>query len=129
MASTSGHPEAHFTAEPAYTALITGGTSGLGAEFAQQLAARGHGLVLVARDGHRLADAAAGLRARYAVPVETLAADLLTPEGLATVATRLEDTANPVNMLVNNAGHGLAGNFADNDLEKELDLLRIHAEI
>ena len=129
MASTSGHPEAHFTPEPAYTALITGGTSGLGAEFAQQLAARGHGLVLVARDGHRLADTAAGLRARYAVPVESLVADLLTPQGLAAVTARLADTTNPVNMLVNNAGHGLAGNFADNDLQEELDLLRIHAEV
>ncbi|GER24262.1 dehydrogenase [Zafaria cholistanensis] len=129
MASTSAHPEAHFTPEPAYTALITGGTSGLGAEFAQQLAARGHGLVLVARDRRRLADVAAGLRARYAVPVETLAADLLAPEGVAEVAGRLGDTANPVNMLVNNAGHGLAGNFADNGLQEELDLLRIHAEV
>lgn len=128
MPSTPQHPEAHFTTHPAYTALITGATAGLGAEFARQLASRGHGLVLVARNGERLEAFAGDLAARYAVPVETIRADLVTDEGIEAVSRRLADLDHPVTMLVNNAGHGLRGNFADNDLAQELEHLRIHTE-
>ena len=114
---------------PAYTALITGATSGLGAEFAQQLAASGHSLVLVARDEARLESVAAELRSRYAVPVEVLPADLLTDDGAARVVQRLQDTSAPISMLVNNAGYGLLGNFADNSWDDELAHLRIHTEV
>lgn len=128
MSSATPHPEAHFTAHPAYTALITGASAGLGAEFARQLASRGYGLVLVARNAERLSDLAADLTARYAVPVETIRADLVTDEGIAAVSGRLSDPDRPITMLVNNAGHGLKGNFADNDLAEELEQLRIHTE-
>lgn len=114
---------------PAYTALITGATAGLGAEFAQQLAASGHSLVLVARNAERLEVAADELRTRYAVDVETLPADLLTDDGAARVVERLEDPSRPVSMLINNAGYGLSGNFADNSWADELAHLRIHTEI
>jgi uncharacterized protein len=128
MASAKDHPEAHFSARPALTSLVTGATSGLGAEFARQLASQGDALVLVARDAARLEEVASALRARYAVPVETITADLVTDEGIDRVAERLASAEDPVTMLVNNAGYGLTGNFADNDLADELRHLRIHTE-
>src|SRR6187399_2116335 len=87
-------------------ALVTGGTSGIGAEFARQLAARGHDLVLVARDTKRL-DAMAAELGTGGRSVETLAADLSDPKDTDRVARRLADTKKPIDILVNNAGYGL----------------------
>ncbi|WP_324650943.1 SDR family NAD(P)-dependent oxidoreductase [Georgenia sp. H159] len=88
-------------------ALVTGGTSGLGLEFARALAARGLSLVLVARNPERLEKTADQLRWRYGVEVETLVADLATRDDVDAVAARLSDDASPVDVLVNNAGHGV----------------------
>ena len=77
------------------TALVTGATAGLGAEFCTQLAAQGHDLVIVARDESRLDEVAARLHAQFAVEVEVLAADLVTDEGTALVAARLALESNP----------------------------------
>ena len=107
------------------TALITGATSGLGAEFARQLAARGHHLVLVARDTARLQERAIELTAAFGIGVEILTADLLTDEGVALVAARLQEDERSVSVLVNNAGFGLAGWFTDNTIQQERDHLRI----
>ena len=107
------------------TALITGATSGLGAEFARQLAAAGHNLVLVARDTDRLVERAARLEELYPVGVEILTADLLSDEGAAAVASRLADDERPITILVNNAGFGLPGWFTENALGDERDQLRI----
>lgn len=89
------------------TALITGGTAGIGATFATHLADRGFGLVLVARDEERLETQAEELRAKYLVDVEVLPADLNDPEQLAIVAGRVEDPDRPIDWLINNAGFGL----------------------
>jgi short-subunit dehydrogenase len=104
------------------TALITGATAGIGAEFARQLAGRGYDLVLVARDATRLDERAIELRAA-GVDVEVLAADLTTPEGLGAVEHRL---SRGIQYLVNNAGFGLVPPFDENDIDAEqnhLDLL------
>nr|BFF19434.1 hypothetical protein GCM10025730_29550 [Promicromonospora thailandica] len=71
------------------TALITGGSAGLGLEFARQLAAAGHDLVLVARDAERLRQVAEELGPAHGVAVEVLPADLSVADDVARVAQRL----------------------------------------
>jgi short-subunit dehydrogenase len=104
-------------------ALITGATAGIGAEFAHQLAARGDDVVLVARDSARLDASADRLRRECAVDVEVLVADLLTPDGRAAVERRCAATHNPIDVLVNNAGFGLSGEFEANPVDEEQQLL------
>lgn len=110
-------------------ALITGATSGIGAEFARQLGERGTDLVLVARDAARLGSLAVELRNAHGVDVEVLAADLLSRDGLAGVVSRLEQQTQPVTLLVNNAGFGLNTSFHDSDIEEEARLVRIHVDV
>lgn len=111
------------------TALITGASSGLGAEFARQLAARGADLVLVARDRDALTALAAEISAKHAVQCEVLAADLLKPRQLARVIDRLTDSVRPIEMLVNNAGYGLPLAFETNDIDDEVRHLHLHVEV
>ncbi|MBS2550076.1 SDR family oxidoreductase [Catenulispora sp. NL8] len=98
-------------------ALVTGASSGFGEHFARQLSARGTALVLVARRGERLAKLAAEL----GTETEVLPADLTDPAGLAVVEERLRDTAKPVDLLVNNAGVGLTGEFAKMPVEGQIN--------
>ena len=108
------------------TALVTGGTSGIGLAFARALAARGDDLVLVARDPDRLTAAADGLRETYGVQVETLAADLADREQVLRVAERLESAEQPIDTLVNNAGFGVRAKLLDADTtphEQSLDVM------
>jgi short-subunit dehydrogenase len=108
------------------TALVTGATSGLGLEFAWQLATARHDLVVVARDAARLEALAVQLRAAAGVGVEVLPADLSVREDLERVAERLRATEHPVGLLVNNAGFGLGTGFVDSDVkdqERALDVM------
>jgi len=107
------------------TALVTGATAGIGHEFARQLAARGHDLVLVARDAERLGTVATQLSATYAVEVEVLSADLTDRDQLLAVERRVADADRPVELVVNNAGFGLKRRFLDNDVEDEQAMLDI----
>lgn len=109
------------------SALITGGTSGIGLAFARELAGRGTNLILVARDADRLEAVAAELRAEHRVEVEVITADLAVREEVLRVADRVEDPARPVDMLINNAGFGLHTTLLDkNDIDlhaKALDVM------
>ncbi|MBI1378880.1 MAG: SDR family NAD(P)-dependent oxidoreductase [Frankiales bacterium] len=107
------------------TALVTGATAGIGAEFARQLAARGDDLVLVARDVERLTAYADELGRAHRVRVEVLPADLTDRTALAAVADRLADDARPVDLLVNNAGFGVNQSFVGGDLDAEQAMLDV----
>ncbi|MCU1397592.1 MAG: short-chain dehydrogenase/reductase [Acidimicrobiales bacterium] len=106
------------TASPFRSALVTGASSGIGEAIAHQLGGSGVPTVLVARRTERL-DA---LAARYD-GFEVLTADLNDADGLAAVAARVRSTKQPVDLVVNNAGFGTSGAFAD------LDPDRLHDEI
>lgn len=110
------------------TALVTGSTAGIGAEFARQLAARGDDLVLVARDQGRLAAQAQELTARYGVRCEVLPADLAVRADIDAVAARLGSVEEPIDVLVNNAGFGFTTTLLDADtreLERALDVMAL----
>jgi uncharacterized protein len=107
------------------TALVTGATAGLGAEFARQLAADGHDLVLVARDEGRLEAAQKQLSSDHGVTVDVISADLTTDTGCRLVSERISDAQRPVDVLINNAGFGMYQVFGTGTLdaeERQLDL-------
>ncbi len=99
------------------TALITGGSSGLGLTFAKSLADKGVNLVLVARNEQRLKQVCQELQTRYGVQCEYIVANLLDRLEVEKVKERivLTDTNNPITILVNNAGAGCYSRLATTD--------------
>ena len=106
-------------------ALITGASSGLGAEFARALAVRGYELVLVARRRDRLEQLAEELRSHDGCEPEVLVADLTRDDDVETVARRISSDAN-FQLLVNNAGFGALGDYHEADLSPQMDMHRVH---
>ncbi|EAR25631.1 putative dehydrogenase [marine actinobacterium PHSC20C1] len=119
----------HTSRSHAGVALVTGATSGLGAEFAQQLAEGGYDLVIVARDRPRLDAVASALREKFGITVEVLAADLTDAAQREQVEERLRSENAPVTMLVNNAGYGLPQEFDKNDIDDEERMLELLATV
>jgi hypothetical protein len=107
------------------TACITGATAGIGRAFAEELAAQGSDLVIVARDTARLEGLAERLGSEHGVAVEVLAADLATDAGCARVMDRLSDASRPIDVLVNNAGFGVNRGFVAGSLADEERLLDV----
>ena len=106
-------------------AVITGASSGIGAMFARKLAARGYDLLLVARREDRLRSLAVELAETYRVSGAVLAADLTDDAGRERVAERIRSASN-LGLLVNNAGFGTLGFFADVDVASQLQMHRLH---
>lgn len=94
------------------TVLVTGASSGIGQVYAERFAARGHDLVLVARDESRMEALAERLRRDVGVAVDVVGADLTDPADLERIEARLRDDAR-IGLLINNAGAALPGGFAN----------------
>jgi short-subunit dehydrogenase len=105
---------------------ITGASSGLGEGFARALAARKQNLLLVARREERLARLAAELAERHGVHVETLALDLSVPDAAARVVDGAAAAGLTIDQLVNNAGFGLRGAFAELDAARQREMIALN---
>ena len=110
------------------TCLVTGASSGIGADIARELAARGHGVTAVARREDRLADLAAELRRDHGVRVETVASDVADAAAREELLAEVERRGLTVEVLVNNAGFGSAGAFQGLEPEREVAMVRTNVE-
>src|SRR4051794_23482430 len=110
------------------TCLVTGASSGIGADVARSLARRGHGTTLVARRAERLEELATELRDEHGVRVEVIEADLADEAGRESMTARLAELTLNVEVLVNNAGFGSGGLFVELDPEREREMVRLNVE-
>ena len=107
------------------TALITGASAGIGATYAQRLAARGYNLIMVARDAARLQRLAAQLQAAHGVQIEVMPADLTRRDELLAVEQRLRTDA-AITLLVNNAGMAVQGQLIDADIDRYEAMIQLN---
>jgi short-subunit dehydrogenase len=111
---------------PGKKALITGASSGIGAAFARRLAADGYDLTLVARRKERLAALAGELEVQHGIAVQYLLADLSESAALAQVEQRVASLPE-LDLLINNAGFGIRGGFAESDVRRQSQMIQLHA--
>src|ERR671934_3131179 len=109
------------------TALITGASSGIGEEFARQLAARGHGVFLVARREERLRALADDLERLHGIRAEVATADLADPDQTEALPGRVAERGLDVEVLVNNAGFTTVGDVHENP-DRQLGMIRVNCE-
>src|ERR1043165_5637874 len=105
--------------------LITGASSGFGEEFARQYAKQGHALVLVARRLDRLEKLAEALRQEHGTQVVVEQVDLSDVAAIVRLQERLRERGIAIDILINNAGHGLQGPFADAPLDAVLSMVQL----
>ncbi len=108
------------------TALITGASSGIGLDFARLFAEGGHDVVLVARTEPKLRELAQELSSRHGVSARVVTADLADPTAPGHIMERLKAEGVQVDVLVNNAGYGGYGTFAETDLDAELKMIQVN---
>jgi short-subunit dehydrogenase len=104
------------------TALITGASSGIGAELAKVLAAEGYSVCLVARDEHRLHSVASELSRAHGTRCTVIQADLSKPGSAEAIHQAVPD----VDVLINNAGFGVYGQFLSTDLQADIDAIEVN---
>src|SRR3569832_1042840 len=106
--------------------LVTGASGGIGRELSRAFAAEGFDLVLVARGAEKLTDLAAELEAEHGIETAIVLADLTDPQGPGDVFRAVSDAGISGEILVNNAGVGHYARFAETDLDKHLEILRLN---
>ena len=111
------------------TALVTGASSGIGAEFARQLAAKQANLILVARSEDKLQELAEQLQSQHGIQTYVMAQDLTEPQAGATIFEKIEYQGLRIDLLVNNAGFGDYGVFCDRPLEKQLAMIQLNVNV
>jgi short-subunit dehydrogenase len=107
-------------------ALITGASSGIGLELATVAASDRHDLVIVARNRERLESVGRGLAEEYGVRVSVIEKDLANPSSAAEIASELAAGGVQVDVLVNNAGFGVYGAFAETPLHEEIEMIEVN---
>jgi short-subunit dehydrogenase len=108
--------------------LVTGASSGIGADIARSLAGRGHNVVLVARREDRLAELAGELAGEHGVRAESIVCDLQKQKPRKRLLEQVGELGLQVDGLVNNAGFGTAGRFQRLDPEREAEMVRLNCE-
>jgi short-subunit dehydrogenase len=108
------------------TVLITGASSGIGLELAGCFAADGSRLVLVSRKGNTLEELATELRQAHKIQAQVITADLALPETPTRLLAHLQSAGLKVDVLVNNAGIGAQGRFAELPLGRQLEMLQVN---
>jgi len=106
-------------------AVITGASSGIGKALAFEFAAGGFNLLLIARNERALAEVAAQCEAKHHIESAVVAVDLACPESLENLIAMLGRTPRRYEVLVNNAGFGIHGDFASSDIEQTTELLNV----
>jgi short-subunit dehydrogenase len=108
------------------TALITGASAGLGREYARLFAKDGHDLVLVARRRERLDELARELAAAHGITCMVIAADLAAHSACQHIADQVQSAGRTIDFLVNNAGFGKRGAFAQSDVRPQLEMIDVN---
>jgi hypothetical protein len=112
---------------PGSTCVVTGASSGIGAEFARQLAALGYGVFLVARREDRLRELAAEIERNHGVRVDIEACDLTQADAVEALPEKITQRNVNVEVLVNNAGFSTVGDVHENP-ERQLGMIRVNCE-
>jgi short-subunit dehydrogenase len=108
------------------TALVTGGSGGIGLGLAKELARNGHSVVLVARKRDPLEAAAGHIEGKYGVRATVFATDLADPIAPARIHEGMLDQGIDIGILINNAGFGAGGPFIDTEVDRELDMIQVN---
>src|SRR5688500_20195835 len=108
------------------TALITGGSSGIGLALAREIAAHGHDVVLAARNRDSLEAAAGAIEGKYGVRAHVIPADLRRADAADKLFQTISNEKLEIGILVNNAGFGLGGEFLETDLQREVEMIQVN---
>lgn len=108
------------------TALVTGSSGGIGLEIAKELARKGFDIALVARRRDTLEAAAGQLEGKFDIRAHVFAADLRRADAPEQIFDFLHNENIPIEVLVNNAGFGLGGEFSETELSRELEMIQVN---